>query len=57
MEDKITVEEAAYICGIFSDPSIKCPRCGNALKLDTIGTSFTITCTKGDCIKYTGRGI
>ena len=39
------------------DINITCPRCGEQMILDEVGSSHSVKCENENCIEYTARGI
>ena len=37
--------------------SIKCPICGKLVVLNEQGNSYSVSCSDGDCFKYSCRGL
>lgn len=50
--DKAAEEHFRY--GVIQQ---KCTRCGSAMECVENGASYTVRCTKGNCISETFRGI
>lgn len=65
LKEKITIEEIDTIgkqiieqkLNNKSKINIICPRCGEKMILDEVGTSHSVKCENEDCIEYTARGI
>jgi hypothetical protein len=57
MEEHEILIKAATDFGIHGETEIKCPRCGNEIELDIMGTSYDVKCKTRDCISAAFRGI
>lgn len=61
--NKITREEANVLLTFAKEitdrgmSDIRCPRCGQPLKILERGNSFTVFCEDDDEVKISGRGI
>lgn len=63
MDTNITDKEAVFLDSIDEElakegkTDKKCPRCGNDIILERLGSSYSIRCKNEDCIGLVYRGI
>lgn len=55
-EHKLLVKADEEIANIGST-TIRCPRCGNEIVVETAGSSYSVRCKTDDCISADFRGI